>query len=295
MTSKRSAIRRIAFIAKREHPEVKALAQRLLDWAAQNNLEVALDAEMKEYGLKTRAAYRERAKLCDGIDLLFVLGGDGTLLIGARAAVLHDTLVLGINLGGLGFLTEIGSDEIDVVLPLVLTNSLPTEERLILRATLKRGKQQLGSWLVVNDAVIHKGALGRIINLSAHNGGELITRYKSDGLIVATPTGSTAYSLSAGGPIVEPSPQMQCALLTPICPHSLTNRPLLLQRLDNLTIRLDDSNGRVFLTLDGQEGMEMQERDEVAIEYLQQKVHLVKSPSKSYFEILRTKLKWGEH
>jgi NAD+ kinase len=284
-------IRSIALIGKEDRSEVKELVQQMLKWADAQKLSVYLDSGLKAYGLPGGVTFRDRDDLCKGVDLLIVMGGDGSFLVGARAAVQHGTAILGINLGGLGFLTEVGPNEVEPLLPKLLKETLPTEERFLLQAKLKRQGKLLGSWLVLNDVVIHRGALARIIDLSAYNRGHLISRYKSDGLIVATPTGSTAYSLSAGGPIVEPG--VDAILITPICPHALTNRPLVLHTLEQLMFRLDNSNGKVFLTLDGQEGFEMQENDEVEIEKLPQRLKIVKSPDKTYFEILRTKLKWG--
>ena len=283
------APKKVAILAKQSSMPAIQSIQQIEKWCAQHHIALVLDDQLQE--TKMMATYLPRAQLCAGADLLFVLGGDGTLLIGARAAVMHDCAVLGVNLGSLGFLTAIRPDALGSMLTQI-QHGVEVEQRVVLQAVLKRNQQVVGSWVAVNDVVINKGALARIINLSAYIDGKMITNYNSDGLIIATPTGSTAYSLSAGGPIVEPT--MHCVVVTPICAHALTNRPLILHTIRQLTFKLDDSNGRVFLTIDGQEGMELQEGDEVAVDYLPKKLQLVKSPSKSYFEVLRTKLKWGE-
>jgi NAD+ kinase len=198
------------------------------------------------------------------VDLLVVLGGDGTLLSAVRALDGCLVPVLGVNLGYLGFLTEI---------------------------SLERGGRPLGQYRVFNDVVLSKGALARISDLEVRVGGRYLTNYKADGLIVATPTGSTAYSLSAGGPIV--SPGLPAIVLTPISPHTLTHRPILLEDSVEVEVRLVSKNGDVYLTLDGQEGFELQADDVVRVRKADPSVLLVRSTSRDYYEVLRTKLMWG--
>ncbi len=285
-------IKTVAIMGKRGRHEVKPLVELLQSWGQEHQLSVRLDRDLQEHKLKGDLAYYDRDELCEGADLLFVLGGDGTFLSGTHAAILHGTAVMGINLGGLGFLTEINATELEGLLPRVVRKELPIEKRFLLRASLYRQKKKIGMWMVLNDVVIHKGTLARIIDLTAYKNDSLVTNYKADGLIISTPTGSTAYSLSAGGPIVEPG--VNCVVLTPICPHTLTNRPLMLHSLNKLCVRLDNSNGVVYLTLDGQTGVEMQEGDEVEVQVMPEQLNMVKSPTKDYFEVLRTKLKWGQ-
>jgi NAD+ kinase len=285
-------IKSLAILGKHDRKEVKDLAEKLILFAAKQNISVVLDEELKPYGFASTVKFRKTSDLCKDADVLFVFGGDGTLLKGAKAALPYGTGVVGVNLGGLGFLTEIAPEELEAVLPEIQKGALPYQERFLIRATLHQNGKKAGSWVVVNDLVIHKGALARIMALSAYCDKNLINHYRADGLIVATPTGSTAYSLSAGGPIVEPG--MDALLLTPISAHTLSNRPLLLHQFETLKITIDERNGTVYLTLDGQEGIELNEGDEVIVERVDEKLKLLGSPTKSFFEILRTKLKWGQ-
>ena len=224
--------------------------------------------------------------------MIIVLGGDGTLLSVARLVGDHEVPILGVNLGGLGFLTEITLDELYSVLERVLRDDFEINEREILKAGVIRRGKRIAEFIVLNDAVINKGALARIIDLETTINGEYLSTFRSDGLIISTPTGSTAYNLSAGGPIVYPS--LHTIIITPICPHTLTIRPIIIP--DDVKIRalLKSSNEEVTLTLDGQQGFTLKFEDVVEVGKAEGRILLIKSPYRHYFELLREKLKWGE-
>lgn len=272
----------LAVFRKKTTPLAREVAQGLRAWARERGIE-ALDEE----GLAARVA----ATGCAGVDLLVVLGGDGTLLSAVRALEGCEVPILGVNLGHLGFLTEIGLDELYPTLEQAAAGLLYLEPRTTLEGVVERRGTVAGRYHVLNDIVVNKGTLARISELEVRVDGRRLTNYRADGLIVATPTGSTAYSLSAGGPIV--SPQLPAIVLTPICPHTLTHRPLLLDDSAAVEVRLVSKNGEVFLTLDGQEGFELQEEDVLRVTKGTRRVVLAQSPSRDYFELLRTKLVWG--
>jgi len=228
----------------------------------------------------------------EGANLIVVLGGDGTLLSVARNLKGRDVPILGVNLGGLGFLTEISPDEFTEMLENVTRGDYDISRRIMLDVTVRREGSTVFEFAVLNDAVITKDALARIIDIETHVNGEYLTTFKSDGLIFSTPTGSTGYSLAAGGPILYPS--MKNIIVTPICPHMLTNRPIILPEKVSIKAILKSKDEKVVLTLDGQIGFPLEFGDEILIKESSHVVSLVKSSSKGYFEILRTKLKWGE-
>lgn len=223
--------------------------------------------------------------------LLITLGGDGTLLSVARHAPSH-VPIIGVNMGTLGFLTEIRLEEFDDVLNRVLRGSYRADGRVTFDVSVGDGDSHEQRYRVLNDAVINKSALARIIQMRVMVSDMFVSNFRADGLIVATPTGSTAYNLSAGGPIIYPT--MEAIVITPICPHMLTNRPIVLP--DHLPIEIEilTAHQEVFLTLDGQEGFPLSEHQRVTIRKSHHKVRLVQSPEKSYFDVLRRKLKWGE-
>ena len=225
-------------------------------------------------------------------DLTIVLGGDGTLLSVARRTNQRQVPILGVNLGRLGFLTETTASELLGTLERVLQGDFAVEQRSLLETTWTRAGEQMGVFQVLNDVVINKGALARMIDLEAWVDQQYLCTYKADGLIVATPTGSTAYSLSAGGPIIDPA--VGVVVLTPICPHTLTNRPIILSDQTAIHIILQTSEEDVILTLDGQEGHPLKGGDRVSIKRSGISVSLIKSPNRTYFDVLRNKLRWGE-
>lgn len=224
---------------------------------------------------------------------MVVLGGDGTLISVARLFSGRQVPILGVNLGSLGFLTEITVEELYPVLERCLQGNVRFSERMMLETVVTRGSAELTRCHVLNDVVINKGALARIIELETTVDGHNLTTFKADGLIISTPTGSTGYSMSAGGPIVHPA--MCCVVITPICPHTLTNRPIVLADESIVRIVVKSSfDEMVYLTLDGQVGVELQEGDTVEVRRALKTTALVTSCDKDYFSILRTKLKWGE-
>ena len=228
-----------------------------------------------------------------GTDFIVVMGGDGTILSVARHYGRLGLPILGVNLGGLGFLTEVSLDELYPTLEdHILPGKFEVEERMILTVSLIRGGATIWQENVLNDAVINKGALARIAELSTWIDAENLTTYRADGLIVSTPTGSTAYTLSAGGPIAYPT--LRHIILLPICPHTLSNRPIILPETVTVAVALDEKVQDVYLTLDGQVGRELKPRDRLEVRCGSYNVKLVKSPRRSHFEILRTKLGWGE-
>ncbi len=231
-----------------------------------------------------------RPELGPNSDILVTFGGDGTLLSVARHAP-PNVPVIGVNMGTLGFLTEIRAKEFEQVLENVIDGNFVAEDRVTLDVTVGGINGEL-RYRVLNDAVINKGALARIVDMTVEVGGHFVSTFRADGLIVSTPTGSTAYSLSAGGPIIYPT--MSAVVLTPICPHMLSNRPIVLP--DNLPIQIGlvTPVREVFLTLDGQEGISLHGKEKIYIQKSASTVRIVQSPDKNYFDVLRNKLKWGE-
>ncbi len=283
-------IQRVGIVVKPNKPEAVTVAGELIAWLARRNIQVYLDNSLGAVLNHSLSCPRE--EISRHIDLLIVLGGDGTLLSAVRFIKGSEVPVLGINLGGLGFLTEITQEEMYPVLERTLEGKVETEYRLRLKASvIRQGKQEL-EYTVLNDAVISKSVLARIINLRSSINGVHVATYLGDGVIISTPTGSTAYSLAAGGPIVHPC--MDSVLITPICPHMLTNRPLIIPDQASVEFTLETEESDVRLTLDGQVGSPLLPYDQVVITKAPDRVVFIKSPFKDYFEILRTKLKWGE-
>jgi NAD+ kinase len=225
-------------------------------------------------------------------EVIIVFGGDGTLLSAARHYGQQGTPILGVNVGGLGFITAIGLQKLYPIMEKVLNQDFQVEERMQLTGTVIRQGEIFCQQSVLNDVVINKGALARIVELKTYIDNEYLTTYRADGLIVSTPTGSTAYTLGAGGPIVFPT--LQAITLIPICPFTLTNRPLILPDTVTISVTMDERSRDVYLTFDGQVGFTLQPQDIVEVKKGPGVIRLIKSPYKNYFEILRTKLRWGE-
>jgi NAD+ kinase len=287
---------RIGIVAKRNKPEVVAIASHLVEWLCARKIKVYLEGEIGKLlsPIPSRGDWKsiEREEIPTDVEMIIVLGGDGTLLSVARQVWNKSIPILGVNLGGLGFLTEITLDELYPVLERVVQNDFAVNEREVLNAGVIRRGERIAEFIVLNDAVINKGALARIIDLETTINGEYLSTFKSDGLIISTPTGSTAYNLSAGGPIVYPS--LHTIIITPICPHTLTIRPIIIP--DDVKIRalLKSRDEEVTLTLDGQQGFTLEFEDVVEVEKAEGSILLIKSPYRQYFELLREKLKWGE-
>jgi NAD+ kinase len=284
-------MKRIGIVAKTDREEARATIPRLIEWCAAQQLAPVLEKETA--GLVPAAASPAVAKpeLAAQVDLLLVLGGDGTLLSMARLVGDLNVPILGVNLGGLGFLTALTADELFPALEALLRGELLVEERMMLTARVTRQGERLSEYVALNDVVITKSAMSRIINLDVSVEGQFATAYRADGLIVSTPTGSTAYSLSAGGPIVFPT--MDAVVLTPICSHTLTNRPIVLPASQPIDVTLQ-SDQDVMLTMDGQVGFHLKRGDRVEIRQAAARIRLLRFPQKHFFSVLRTKLKWGE-
>lgn len=280
----------VGIIAKRNKTEASDLARGIVAWLDKKGIKTLVDRDVAE-----RIGHPdviERGNIPPDVDLIVVLGGDGTLLSVARQKSTAPTPILGINLGGLGFLTETLKEETFDVLEKVVAGDFETDKRLMLKATVRRAGEVVGESTVLNDVVINKGALARIIDLETYVDSGYLATFNADGLILSTPTGSTAYSLAAGGPIVYPS--LDSIVMNPICPHTLTNRPLVLPDSCEIRVILKSANQDVHMTLDGQEGMPLEGDDIVEVRRAENHIHLIKSSSKTYFELLRTKLRWGE-
>jgi NAD+ kinase len=225
------------------------------------------------------------------VHLIVVLGGDGTLISVARKVGDLRTPILGVNLGSLGFLTEITLGELYPVLERVIEGEFEVTNRLMLEAVVRRDGQEVGRYRVLNDVVINKGAIARIIDMEVTVDSDYLTTFKADGLIISTPTGSTAYNLAAGGPIIYPG--LHCLVISPICPHMLTNRPIIVSDESTIRVEVKFQDEDVVFTADGQVGMPLHGGDVVEIRKSRSSTLLIKSPSKDFFEVLRTKLHWG--
>jgi NAD+ kinase len=285
------SLRTIGIITRPRPADVTGIVRPLLQWLSSRNIEALYDEETAR-SLGDESKMRTRDQLAEETDLLLVLGGDGTLLSAARQAGPRGKPILPINMGSLGFLTSFTRDELYPALEETLAGRLVANERVMLKAELLRGGNPIETQDVLNDAVIHKGNLARMVDLRLSLDGEFVCRYRADGLIVSTPTGSTAYSLSAGGPIVHPS--VEAILITPICPHTLSDRPIVVGDCCSIEISLFEHNESVHLTLDGQTGIPLETTDKVRITRAPGRLKLIQPPRKSYYEILRSKLKWGE-
>ena len=283
--------RKIGIMTRPRPADVPDIVRPLLQWLAARKILALYDPETAQ-SLADNSRLRSREQLADEADLLLVLGGDGTLLSAAREAAPRGKPVLPINLGSLGFLTSFTLDELYPALEETLAGRLEASERVMLKATLLRDGKAEEEQAVLNDVVINKGALARMTELRLSLDGDFVCRYRADGLIVATPTGSTAYSLSAGGPIVHPS--VEAIVITPICPHTLSDRPLVVRDSSFVELSLMETADSVYLTLDGQKGVDLQRGDRIRIVRAPEKLKLIQPPRKPYYEILRSKLKWGE-
>jgi NAD+ kinase len=295
--------RKIGFVIKHNNPEAAALAAELSDFALSQKRQVYFAQESGTIArayqkklpreLQSKVKIVEKPRLVDLTDLIVVLGGDGTFLSIARLMKNRSVPVMGINMGQLGFLTEIKRSEAKQALTHILDGKkLVIRERALLEVTLTRNSKTIFQGPVVNDAVISKGAIARIIGLQIAVNGRWAHNLRADGIIISTPTGSTAYSLAAGGPIIEPS--LSAVVLTPICPHSLTQRPLVLSDNEEITLCLNHRPGHVLLTLDGQDAVDLKEDDIITVRrYKKHSLKLVSSPTRDYFGLLREKLNFG--
>ncbi len=280
---------RVGVVARRDSPLARESAREVAEWLARRGHRALLDPAIAAAENGIAEPPGEPVLDCD---LMVVLGGDGTLLSVARNYA-GGPPILGVNLGRLGFLTEVPREELYPALVEILAGRYEVEPRSLLDVELVREGAETRRFRALNDAVIAKGALARIIEMTLSVDGRHVSRYSSDGLVISTPTGSTAYNLSAGGPILHP--HLPVAVLTPICPHTLTLRPLVVPDTSLTEILLETRRERVFLTVDGQEGAELADGDRIRVTRAPEPVRLLRtSESRSIFEGLRTKLHWGE-
>ena len=270
-------VRRAGIIVKKDNGAAADYANRLQDWLKKQSIETTFN------------------ELTPELDLGIILGGDGTLLHVAETAARYEVPVIGINLGNLGFLTELTESEAKMALRTIIGGSVTMELRSMLKARLLRNGQPSSYRYALNDVVISKNAADRLLYLATKADKDYITTYKADGLILSTPTGSTAYSLSAGGPLVHPG--LETILVTPICPFMLSSRPIILPADKTISseLRSDDSDAAADIIVDGQRGWEMRPGDVLEVAQAEHPLHLIVSTEKDYFTILRNKLKWGSN
>lgn len=271
----------IGIVLKPDHPQGKAALEKLVEWLQQHGKEaILIDATKKDRSIPR------------SLDMVIVLGGDGTLLSAARSVEALDIPILGVNLGSLGFLTEVTFDELYPTLEKVFKNQYVLDPRLMLKSVIRRGKKEHPQPRVLNDIVVSHGTLAKLIRLEIIINDQFVTWLRADGLIVATATGSTAYSLASGGPIVHPS--VDAIILTPISPHTLTNRPIIVPANVKVEVMLKTYEPGPHVTLDGQEIFPLKGDDVIHIEPSERRLKLIQSPHRNYYQVLRQKLKWGE-
>ena len=280
----------VGILTKPKLPEDKSTLHDVVTWLRARSIDVILDATSASL-LGEQGGY-QKTQLASKADVLLVLGGDGTMLNAARLAGERSIPILGVNMGGLGFLTEVRLENLYPSLERVFANDFVLDERLMLRTHIHRHGEAVAQGVVLNDVVISKGTLARMIELKIAIQGRFVTNLRGDGLIVSSPTGSTAYSLSAGGPIIDPA--VQSLILTPICPHTLTHRPLIVPGNVEIDVTLTSKDDGAMATLDGQVGVAITQGDTVVIQTSEQRTRLIRFPESNYYDVLREKLKWGD-
>lgn len=292
----RERVRRVGIVIKREPQRAPSILRDLTRWLGKRGIEHALDFQSAGVGrgrglASDSPAGMHRAALAAWADIIIVVGGDGTLLSVAREIGPSPTPILGVNLGSLGFLTEIPLVELYPAIEGILKGRHTVRRRMRLKVDVVRGKAVLARHHVLNEVVVNKSALARVLDIKVEVNNRSVTTFKADGLIVCTPTGSTGYSLSAGGPIVDPS--LDAMILCPICPHTLTNRPVVVPDRSSVAVSLVENHGDVYVTIDGQVGAPFLPGSRILIKKSKHPLRLVQFPEKDYFEVLRQKLKWG--
>jgi NAD+ kinase len=280
----RQQITTAAIVVKPGQSEPMATAVELTKWLNERGITLVC-------GPLSAGSPEERHTDISAADLVVVLGGDGTMIAAARLVGDADIPVLGVNYGSLGYLTDFRIEELFTSLESIIAGVFELDHRVMLRAELWRGEQKIASGRVLNDVVINKAALARIIEIEVHLNGLFVNKFRADGLITSTPTGSTAYNLSAGGPIIYPS--MNAVVLTPICPFTLTNRPIVVPDNAEIVLTLAHGNEGVVLSLDGQTGYPMNAGDRVIVRKSDTSLNLIQPANRNYFDVLRDKLKWG--
>ena len=282
-------IKTVGLVSKPNVPAAVPLVPKLLEWLHERGIAARMDEATAYYG---GGSGIPRADVPEGCDLMIVLGGDGTLLSAVRAIGRREIPLFPVNLGGLGFLTAISVDELFPELERALRGEHRVAKRKLLNSEVMRDGKVIATFDALNDAVLTKSDIARMIDLDVYVDDQLVCAYKADGLIISTPTGSTAYSLSAGGPIIFPSVPAIC--LTPICPHMLTNRPVIVPETSRIRVISRSPDESVYLTIDGQVGTPIRAHDTIVCHSSQYALHLIRPPRQMFFDVLRQKLKWGE-
>jgi NAD+ kinase len=289
------SVRRIGVLVKPNQPEALKTICRLAEWCAGRGITVVGGPRFEREHIETETGCAVESvlheELVKGVDLIVVLGGDGTMIGAARMVGDAETPVLGVNFGTLGYLADFTVEDMLPSLDAVLAGDYTIDRRLMLAATVSRGGEQLMHDRVLNDVVISKSALARIIEIETWVDEKFVNCFRADGLIISTPTGSTAYNLSAGGPVIYPS--MSAVVITPICPHTLSNRPLVVPDDVEFELILKTRREEVALTLDGQVGMPLEYEDRVRVRKSRTGFNLIQAHTRNYFDVLRNKLKWG--
>lgn len=280
---------KIGIICKTGVTKPIEILKELLPWLRKKGCETFIDIETAS--ILNMEGF-PRSKIPSLSEVIIVLGGDGTMLSTCRLVADKGIPVLGINIGGLGFITEVQIDKLYETLDRVLSDECPIEERIMLAAKVRRLGEIIAEYIVLNEVVVNKAALARIIDLETYVNQNYVTTFKADGLIISTPTGSTAYSLSAGGPILYPT--LDNIIITPICPHTLTNRSMVIPGDSIVKIILSSPTERIYLTMDGQVGFSVMQNDIIEVAKAPFKTRLLIPCDRDYFQILRTKLRWGE-
>jgi NAD+ kinase len=281
---------RAAIVSKPNKPEMAGIVLPLIDWLTARGYPVVIDCETAAYGAVAETV--ERSAIAASLpDFVIVLGGDGTLLSAARAVASAGIPILAVNLGSLGFLTEVALGEMYTMLEEVAAGHVPVDLRSLLHCELLRGGETIGSFQALNEAVINKGALARLVSFQIAIDGQVAYNTKADGVIVSTPTGSTAYSLSAGGPVLMPF--VDAFVITPVCPHSFTQRPLVVREDAVIEVVIQSRGEKGFLSIDGQVGQPLEHGDRLLCRKSPVSVKLFRA-KRSFFEVLRDKLQWGQ-
>jgi NAD+ kinase len=290
-----SSIKRIGIVLKPHQPDALKTMCELTVWLAKRGISLfgGPEIERETIARQTGCAVEqvEPERIAANADLMLVLGGDGTMIAAARLMGQAEVPVLGINYGGLGYLAEFRIEELYSALESILAGDFRLDQRVMLDVELKRGDETVARKRVLNDVVINKSALARIIEIEAYLNQQFVNSFRADGLIVSTPTGSTAYNLSAGGPVIFPS--MNAVVITPICPFTLSNRPIVVPDDAAIELHLKTEQEDVALTLDGQVGFPLKVEDRVVIQKSQTTFNLVQPANRNYFDVLRDKLRWG--
>ena len=290
-----SSIKRIGIVLKPHQPDALKTICELVEWLGKRGIALSggpeIEREQIEHATGCSVETVAVDKLPSSVDLILVLGGDGTMIATARMIGDREVPVMGVNFGGLGYLAEFRIEELYTALEAILAGNYRLDRRVMLAVELLRGNDPVTTHQVLNDVVINKSALARIIEIEAYLNQQFVNSFRADGLIISTPTGSTAYNLSAGGPVIFPS--MNAVVITPICPFTLSNRPIVVPDDAVIELRLKTEQEDVALTLDGQEGFPLKVENRVVIRKSRTTFNLVQPMNRNYFDVLRDKLRWG--